>query len=139
MRSAPLIVCIAMWVCAGAGPGAGADPTEQPPAPAGYWRDEPRDPVLRHIPSAVGLSDREEADCSGYRNLFLGQFQQSEYNRCTVATKRRETAIATEDDAICKSYGLVFGTAAYAQCRENRANQRSADRRAIITSPAFRQ
>jgi hypothetical protein len=33
---------------------------------------------------------------------------------------------AAEDDATCKSYGLAFGTTAYAECRENAATQRNA-------------
>jgi len=33
---------------------------------------------------------------------------------------------ATADDATCKSYGLTFGTTAYAECRENAATQRNA-------------
>src|ERR1700737_481120 len=48
--------------------------------------------------------------------------------------KRRDTAIAGKDDATCKSYGLSFGTPAYAQCRQNLVNQREATARALIMS-----
>jgi hypothetical protein len=50
---------------------------EYPPAPPGFWRDDPHDPVLRDVPSLVGLSQQEEADCSVYGGSFLPKYAQS--------------------------------------------------------------
>jgi hypothetical protein len=41
-------------------------------------------------------------------------------------------AMAESDDATCRSYGLDHGTPAYAQCRQNIANQRMASQQAAI-------
>jgi hypothetical protein len=39
-------------------------------------------------------------------------------------------AVTNSDDATCQSYGLQFGTSAYAQCRQNIDSQRGANARA---------
>lgn len=49
-------------------------------------------------------------------------------------------ALNNSDDSTCRSYGLQFGTPAYAQCRQNIEAQRSANARAaaLIASQANR-
>lgn len=46
-----------------------------------------------------------------------------------IAEQRQERAAANDqaDDATCQSYGLTFGTPAYADCRQNIATQRQAN------------
>src|SRR5713101_2096852 len=95
----------------------------QPPAPSGYWRDDPHDPVLRHIPSSIGLSDKEENSCSSLRGMLIDSVGQSTYDLCIRVTLR-EKRLSAEADAMCKSYGLRFGTAAYAQCRAHIVDRR---------------
>jgi hypothetical protein len=58
------------------------------------------------------------------------------HSDCLPGTVAYDTVHAqTEnDDAICKSYGLQFGTPEYAQCRQNAANQRSANQRAAAAA-----
>lgn len=117
------------------------------PAPKGYWYSGALDAsghyhedcggLLRHVPSAVGLTDEEEVKCSVFTAMLVQQYAQSRYDDCiweTVAAKRREAETAAKDDNICKSYGLKFGTGDYAQCRQNLSNQRAADGRALIQS-----
>jgi hypothetical protein len=41
---------------------------------------------------------------------------------------------ATQDDATCKSYGLIYGTQQYASCRMDLANQRAANARAATAA-----
>jgi hypothetical protein len=38
------------------------------------------------------------------------------------------------EDGTCRTYGLKFGSAEYAQCRQNIANQRSAESRAALSA-----
>lgn len=44
----------------------------------------------------------------------------------------RAAARAADDDSMCQSYGLKFGTPEYAQCRQNIEGRRSAERRAAF-------
>jgi hypothetical protein len=50
---------------------------------------------------------------------------------CTSAEEVRQKNAALDDET-CRSYGLTFGTPEYAQCRQNIANQRSANARAAL-------
>ncbi len=58
------------------------------------------------------------------------------HSDCLPGTVAYDTVHAQNenDDVICKSYGLQFGTAEYAQCRQNAANQRDANRRATAAA-----
>jgi len=51
---------------------------------------------------------------------------------------QQETAseIEAADDATCRSYGTIYGTPEYVQCRENLTNQRAANYRATVDAPA---
>jgi hypothetical protein len=44
--------------------------------------------------------------------------------------------LAASDDATCKSYGAIFGTPEYIQCREHFSDQRQADLRASAGAPS---
>jgi hypothetical protein len=76
----------------------------------------PGDPGFAHHPldCAMGFS---HGDCSpgtaGYNN---------------------GVAVANSDDATCQSYGVQFGTPAYAQCRQNIDAQRGANARAAAAA-----
>lgn len=62
-----------------------------PAPPTGYWRDNPCDPILRREPSAVGISDEEEVQCSKYaywQGGPNGEHQQRTYDDCILLRSR---------------------------------------------------
>jgi hypothetical protein len=46
----------------------------------------------------------------------------------------KAAAINSGDDATCQSYGLEFGTPAYAQCRQNTVSQRASNNAALAAA-----
>lgn len=50
----------------------------------------------------------------------------------TLGYEKRQDALK-QDDELCKSYGLVFGTAEYAQCRIALKGQSEANKRAALS------
>lgn len=46
--------------------------------------------------------------------------------------KPTEAEIAAHDDAVCRSYGLTYGTSQYADCRQRIVSERQANARAAL-------
>jgi hypothetical protein len=53
--------------------------------------------------------------------------------------RERAMQVSQNDDARCQSYGLQFGTAGYAQCRQNIDSQRQAAANAYIANQRANQ
>jgi hypothetical protein len=76
----------------------------------------------------------------GFANHPLDCAIGARHSDCLPGTAGYNSGVALNnaDDTTCRSYGLQFGTPAYAQCRQNIEAQRSADARAaaLIASQA---
>lgn len=62
--------------------------------------------------------------------------------RAEAEERARIEALAAEDDTVCRSYGLAFGTPSYADCRQGRDQQRTAiqmerERRALALQQEY--
>jgi hypothetical protein len=60
------------------------------------------------------------------------QWQADREARERAEAQARADAMATHDDALCKSYGAAPGSQAYVQCRSNLDNQRAQMAAALV-------